>query len=253
MPASERWRLKKLMIMEQRPILSNNEKVALLNGGETTSRVMTLDGTTADDVIRQRNAEKFNDQVDMYVEKFEKHSTNLKEFAERVNENVQKIEIMPIGSYLLIKTFEENPFQRIVKDSKSGLILDLGGQHPQYKNTDNGKIEEEENIVKVGVIQECGPECRYCRPGDTVFATKMSLVPVPFYKQGLQLLNETRVLAVVNEGLTERFNEIKNEENAEFIDINELPEFLGDTIEERIKGYEMWKKQGYKLIAKSNA
>lgn len=196
--------------MNERPILSNNEKLAMNVAGETTTRVMALDGTTAEDIIEKRNVEKFNNMVDTYVERFEKHSTNLTEFADTINKNVENIEIMPIGNYLLVKMFEENPFQRIVRDSKSGLILDMGGQKPQYKNTDNGKIEEEESFIKVGVIQEVGPDCKWCQPGDTIFATKPSLVPVPFYKQGLQLVNETRVLAVVNEKLTERFNDIKN-------------------------------------------
>ena len=63
--------------MEERPILSENEKLALRMAGDTTTRIMTMDGKTAEDVIEKRNVEKFNDQVDQYVEKFEKHSTNL--------------------------------------------------------------------------------------------------------------------------------------------------------------------------------
>ena len=192
------------------PILSENEKIAMHVAGESTSRVMTLDGTTADDVIERRNVNKFNEQVDRYVESFEKHSTNLKEFADKINDNVEKIEVMPIGTYLLVKPFKENPFQRIVRDSKSGLILDLGGQAPEYKNTDNGQIEEEESFIKVGVVQEVGPECKYCVSGDTIMYTKNQEVPVPFYKQGLVLVNEMRIIVVINEGLTERFNKIKN-------------------------------------------
>lgn len=195
--------------MEERPILSENEKLALRMAGESTSRIMTMDGKTADDVIEERNVRKFNDQVDKYVEKFEKHSTNLEEFANTINDNVENIEIMPIGSYLLVKPFSENPFQRIVRDSKSGLILDLGGQKPEYKNTDNGQIEEEESFILVAVVQEVGPECKYIKPGDTIMYTKPSAVPVPFYKQGLALVNEMRVLVVINEGLTKRFNELK--------------------------------------------
>ena len=195
--------------MEDRPILSENEKLALRMAGESTSRIMTMDGKTADDVIEERNVRKFNDQVDEYVEKFEKHSTNLEEFANTINDNVENIEIMPIGSYLLVKPFSENPFQRIVRDSKSGLILDLGGQKPEYKNTDNGKIEEEESFIIVAVVQEVGPECKYIKPGDTIMYTKPSAVPVPFYKQGLALVNEMRALVVINEGLTKRFNELK--------------------------------------------
>ena len=196
--------------MEERPILSENEKLALRMAGDTTSRIMTLDGRTADDIIEERNVKNFNKQVDNYVEQLNEHSKNLEEYSKKIAENIESIEIMPIGNYVLVKQFDENPFQRIVRDSKSGLILDLGGQKPQYKNTDNGEIEEEENFIKVGVIQEVGPECKWCEPSDTVFYTKNSAVPVPFYKQGLILVNETRILSVVNEGLTNRFNKIKN-------------------------------------------
>lgn len=195
--------------MEEHPILNESEKLAFNVMGESTTRVMTLDGRTADDIIEERNVNRFNEQVDKYVEKLNEHSANLNEYAKKIADNIDGIEIMPIGNYVLVKQFSENPFQRIVRDSKSGLILDMGGMKPQYKNTDNGEIEEEENIIKVGVIQEVGPECKWLQPEDTVFYTKMSAVPVPFYKQGLQLVNETRVLAVVNEGLTERFKKIK--------------------------------------------
>ena len=40
--------------MEDRPILSESEKLAYANMGESTSRIMTLDGKTADDVIRTK-------------------------------------------------------------------------------------------------------------------------------------------------------------------------------------------------------
>ena len=195
--------------MEERPILTENEKLALRMAGDTTTRIMTMDGKTADDVIEERNVKNFNKQVDDYVEKLNQHATNLEEYSKKIAENVERIEIMPIGNYVLVKEFEENPFQRIVRDNKSGLILDLGGQKPQYKNTDNGEIEEEESFIKVGVIQEVGPECKWCKPTDTVMYTKPSAVPVPFYKQGLILVNETRVLVTINEGLTERFNKLK--------------------------------------------
>ena len=191
--------------MEERPILSENEKLALRMAGDSTSRIMTLDGRTSDDIIEERNVKNFNKQVDNYVEQLNEHSKNLEDYSKKIAENIEEIEIMPIGNYVLVKQFDENPFQRIVKDSKSGLILDLGGQKPQYKNTDNGEIEEEEQFIKVGVIQEVGPECKWCEPTDTVFYTKNSAVPVPFYKQGLILVNETRILSVVNEGLTNRF------------------------------------------------
>jgi len=188
------------------------EKLAMDLAGESTTRIMALDGTTAEDVVNKRNLEKFNQQVDNYAERFASHSNNISEYAEKINSNVENIEILPIGNYLLITPFNENPFQRIVRDSKSGIILDTGGFAPEIKNTDTGEFQEEEQIIKVGVVQAVGPDCKWVKEGDAVFATKMSLVPVPFYKQNLQLLCENRVLAVVGEDLTKRFNEIKNVE-----------------------------------------
>lgn len=196
--------------MEERPILSENEKLALRMAGDSTSRIMTLDGRTADEIIEERNVKNFNKQVDNYKAKLDEHSKNLDNYANTIAENIEKIEIMPIGNYVLARQFAENPFQRIVRDPKSGLILDIGGQSIEYKNTDSGELEQEEQFIKVLIVVECGPECKWIKPDDIIFATKPSLVPVPFYKQNLQLVNETRILSVVNEGLTERFNKIKN-------------------------------------------
>ena len=197
--------------MNEHPILSENERLAMRLADESTSRIVTLDGKTGEEIMEEHNIKKFNNQVDQYVEKLNEHAKRLEDYSKKIAENVEKIEIMPIGNYVLVKEFEENPFQRIVKDTNSGLILDLGGQRPQYKNTDNGQIEEEEAFIKVGVIQEVGPECRWCKPEDTIMYTKPSAVPVPFYKQGLILVNETRVLVTINEGLSERFEKIKKE------------------------------------------
>ena len=197
--------------MEEHPILSENEKIAMNVAGESTSRIMTLDGRTAQDIIEERNINNFNRQVDTYVEKLNEHSKQLDEYAQQVATNIEKIEIMPIGNYVLAREFKENPFQRIVR--QGSIITDLGGMKPQYKNTDNGQIEEEEQFVKVLVVVEVGPECKWTKPDDVIFAAKPSLMPVPFYKQNLQLVNETRILSIVNEGLTERFNNIKNNGN----------------------------------------
>lgn len=193
----------------EHPILSENEKIAMNIAGESTSRIVTLDGKTADDVIRERNTNKFNNLVDEYSERVNEHFNNVEELANKVNENIDKIEIMPLGNYILVKQFDQNPFQRIVQDSKTGIIVDIGGLSPQYKNTDSGEIEEEKEFIHVGAVQEVGPECKYLKPGDAVFYPEPASIPVPFYKQHLIQVNETRVLAVVNEGLTERFKNIK--------------------------------------------
>ena len=191
-------------------LMTENEKLAnaLHNAKGKEGIIVDMAGTTNEELIRQKNVKEFNEVVDQYVEKFNERSTKLQEYTNKIAENVDKIEIMPIGNYVLVKQFDENPFQRIVRND-SGLITDLGGYKPTYKNTDNGEWEEEESFILVGVIQEVGPECKFLQPGDTIMYSKPSAVPIPFYRQGLVLVNETRALVTINEELTERFKNFK--------------------------------------------
>lgn len=159
-------------------------------------------------MINKKNTEKFNDQVDEYVEKFNKHSNVLKEYAESFNENMNNIEIKPMFARVLIQPFTQNPFQRI-KTSDSGIIVDLGGMTPTYKSNDTGEIEEEKQYIITGTVIDCGPDVKYLSQGDVVFYRVDTAVPVPFFKQGLVSLAENQIIAVVNEGLTARFNERK--------------------------------------------
>lgn len=185
--------------------LNSNEKVAReVTGIESDAKHFVLNDKRADDILANEAAQKFNTKVDEYVNDFNEHASKLQEFANYINDNVEHIEIMPIYNYALIKPFSENPFQRIVK-SDSGIILDLGGQKPKFKNQDNGEVEEEEQFIHVGTVLEAGKECKYVKQGDTVMWTRVSEVPVPFYKQGLVLVNETRIMVVINENLKERF------------------------------------------------
>ena len=220
--------------------MTEKEKLAnaLMNAEGKEGIVVDMSGRTSEDVAREINVKNFNKQVDVYAESFNKHTKELEETVNQLSLNPENLEIMPIGNYVLIKEFSTNPFQRMVKNS-TGLIVDMGGAAPVFKNTDSGEVEEEEAFILTGAVQEVGPECKWLKPGDAVFYTKPSMVPIPFYRAGLVLVNETRILAVVNESLNERFEQIKKEQNPEWINVNNLPEILGDTIEERIKKYKL--------------
>lgn len=195
--------------MEQPRInLNSNEKMARIASGiESDAKHFVLNGENADQTLKREAANKFNTQVDEYVEKFNQHAENIGEYAKSVKENMHNLEIMPIYNYILIKPFSENPFQRIVVSKNSGLITDLGGAKPIFKNNDNGEYEEEENLIHVGTVLEVGKECKYVKEGDVVMWTKTSEVPVPFFRQGLVLVNENRIIVTINEGLKERFGQ----------------------------------------------
>lgn len=194
--------------MEPRINLNSKERLARKASGiESDAKHFVLNGDNADETLKRESAERFNNEVDEYVNKFNKHAESIGEYAKNVKENANNLEIMPIYNYILVKPFPENPFQRIIVSKNSGLITDLGGAKPNYKNNDNGEYEEEENLIHVGTVLESGKECKYVKEGDVIMWTKTSEVPVPFFRQGLVLVNENRVIVTINEGLKERFGQ----------------------------------------------
>lgn len=190
--------------------LTENEKLAQsIVGLESNGiRMNMAKDKSIENMIEREKASKFNDQVDEYIEKFDKHASVLKEYAESFNDNMNSIEIKPMFARILVKPFEQNPFQKIRK-SDSGLIIDTGGLAPQYKNSDTGEWEEEKQFIVTGTVVDCGPDVKYLSQGDVVFYRVDTSVPVPFFRQGLVSLAENQIIAVVNEGLTDRFNERK--------------------------------------------
>jgi co-chaperonin GroES (HSP10) len=184
---------------------NSNEKVAReISGIEGEAKHFVVNGESAEELLKREAATKFNQQVDDYVQKFEEYNNAIQQYAEQIAENAANLEIMPILDNVLVKPFDENPFQRI-KVTSSGLITDLGGQKPVIKSKDTGEFVEEEQMIHVGTILEVGKECKYAKEGDTIMWTKVSEVPVPFFKQGLVLLPEKRIMVIINEGLKERF------------------------------------------------
>lgn len=190
--------------------LTENEKIAQsIVGLESEGiRMNMADNQSIEEMIDREKAVKFNDQVDKYIEKFDKHANILKEYAESFNENMNSIEIKPMFARILVKPFEQNPFQKI-KRSDSGIIIDMGGMAPTYKSSDTGEWEEEKQFIVTGTVIDCGPDVKYLNQGDVVFYRVDTSVPVPFFRQGLVSLAENQIIAVVNEGLTDRFNEKK--------------------------------------------
>lgn len=186
--------------MERKIINVNEELARETTGLETDAKHFKM----GEDSLTIENVELFNDQVQEYIDKFNKHSENLDEYAKSIAENCNNVEIMPIGNYVLIKPFATNPFQKI-QVTESGLITDLGGRALSVKSNDTGEYEEEEQFIMTGNVIEVGPDCKYIREGDAVMWAKHSQVPVPFFRQGLVVVNETRIIVTINEGLSKRY------------------------------------------------
>lgn len=192
--------------MAKRIVMTQDEKMAQdIFGME--GNVTHMAEHKIEDLIEKDKAVKFNDQVDKYADRLTKHIEGLKEVGQQLGD-IANIEIKPMFNRILITPFKQNPFQRIKVEN--GIIVDTGGFAPEIKNMDNGKIEELEQMIIVGVVQEVGPEVKYICPGDAVMYRKETAMPVPFFKQGLMCIAETQVISVINEGLESRFNEIAN-------------------------------------------
>ena len=177
--------------MVMRTELNGNEKLAqVVNGMESTGTPIVINGRRADEILATEKKEKFNTQVDEYADKFEKHNN---------------LEILPMGGYALIKPFDSNPFQRVKVEN--GIITDLGGFTPTYKSQEDGQVHEEEQYIRVGTVIETGWKCEFLKPGDVVFYTIASEAMVPFFKQGFVVVAASRIMAVINEKLTERKNQ----------------------------------------------
>lgn len=193
--------------MEMRTELNGKEKLAqVVNGMESTGTPVVVNGKSADIILAEEKKGRFNTKVDEYIDKFEKHNKALESYAEELSKDINGLEILPMGSYALIKPFESNPFQRVKVES--GIITDLGGYTPTYKSHEDGQIHEEEQFIHVGTVIDTGWKCEFLKAGDVVFYTTASEAMVPFFKQGFVVVAESRIMAVVNEKLTERKNRL---------------------------------------------
>lgn len=198
------------MAKQQRVFMTEQEKMAQDMVGQNSVNFNMSEGNI-EDIFQREKSKKFNEQVDKYAEELTEHVKNLQDVAERLGANMEEVEIKPMFNRILIKPFSQNPFQRIVIDTKSNLVIDTGGLAPEHFNQDSGKQEKDEQMIITGAIQEVGPEVKYLQVGDVIMYRKETAMPVPFYKQGLMCIAENQVIAVVNEGLEKRFNKIKED------------------------------------------
>lgn len=150
---------------------------------------------------------KHNEKIDQMNEKIDNYLKDLEEVTEKAKSLTgSNAEIKALSNNVIIQPFKTNPFQKIRME---GNIMLLDGMAPTYKSNETGEYEEEEAFIHTGYVWDVGPECKWLKEGDIVMWTKPSEMMIPFYNFGLVSVNECRILAVINEKLTERFNDGK--------------------------------------------
>ena len=188
---------------------TENEKIAReLLGTDSNFTLVNMKENSLDSLIKKEKARKFNSEVEKYNEKLEQNNKNFEESQDKVEYDISKAEIKPMFSRILVQPFKVNPFQKIKVEN--GLIIDTGGYTPHTQlNEQTGRYEEQKQFIVTGCVVEVGPEVKYLKEGDVIFYRVDTAVPVPFFKQGFVSLAESQIIAVVNEGLQDRFNNIK--------------------------------------------
>ena len=188
---------------------TENEKIAKeLLGTDSNFTSVNMKENSLDSLIKKEKARKFNSEVEKYNEKLEQNNKDFEESQNKVEYDISKAEIKPMFSRILVQPFKVNPFQKMKVEN--GLIIDTGGYTPHTQlNEQTGRYEEQKQFIVTGCVVEVGPEVKYLKEGDVIFYRVDTAVPVPFFKQGFVSLAESQIIAVVNEGLQDRFNNIK--------------------------------------------
>ena len=195
------------MIMKERLYLTENEKLAQAAIGLGNHVKYNMQENNIDTLIKKEKANKFNSQVDAYNEVLEENNKKTKQVQEELQYDINRAELKPMFSRIIVKPLAHNPFQKV--QMQGSLIVDAGGYTPHAElNPISGQYEEQKELIVTGCVVEVGPETKYLKEGDVVYYRRDTVVPVPFFKQGLVSLAENQVIAVVNEGLTERFNNV---------------------------------------------
>ena len=188
---------------------TENEKIAKeLLGTDSNFTSVNMKENSLDSLIKKEKARKFNSEVEKYNEKLEQNNKDFEESQDKIEYDISKAEIKPMFSRILVQPFKVNPFQKM--KIENGLIIDTGGYTPHTQlNEQTGRYEEQKQFIVTGCVVEVGPEVKYLKEGDVIFYRVDTAVPVPFFKQGFVSLAESQIIAVVNEGLQDRFNNIK--------------------------------------------
>lgn len=122
-----------------------------------------------------------------------------KEKQREIDEKISKLEFLPMWSRVVLLAYPENPYKKIMEGN---IIVDYNGE---FLNPDSGEMDRMPPGVACAKVIEVGPKCEYLKPGDDVYYDNRTVQPIPFMNMGYITTHEQSIIAVINEGLKERF------------------------------------------------
>ena len=111
------------------------------------------------------------------------------------------MELNVLGRNILFNVVKENPFR---KKEEDGILIATADELNAINASDkenNGKVNELEQMIGLGVITKVGPDCKL-KEGDFIYFMRGTLLAVPYYDNGSEVqfrIHEEQVLAYVRE------------------------------------------------------
>lgn len=181
--------------------MKDNGKMDMMFGGDSYS---FANAKGLDELTKEVAVEMHNKAIDAYTEGLERRLKDDLKRADEITEKMKSMEIMPSGMYILCKPYAKNPYQKIEVTTGGIIVPEYTGA---FKNPDTGEEDTEEQLTVVANVLEVGPLVKYVKSGDDIYYRKHQGVPVPFFRQGLEVVAETQVQVIINSGLKERFGQ----------------------------------------------
>lgn len=160
----------------------------------------SLDELTKESAIETYN-KKNQEIADAVKQNIERELQKGREVTEKMN----SMEIVPINNYVLVRPYKKNPFEKL--EEKGGIIIPVADG--SFMNPDTGEQDNEYNFSVQADVIEVGPACKYVKEGDVVYYRRACGVPIPFFRQGFEVVAENQIQVVINEGLKARFAKLK--------------------------------------------
>lgn len=169
---------------------SLNEAAGKIYMGKNLRPILDDDSLLLENQLKRKELEDANNLL-VEVEKAKQKEIEAK---------LEKLEILPLGSRIILLPYLRNPYRKIVSDG--GILIDYDGS---FTNPDSGEQDKLPQGIVCGKVIEIGPECKWVKPGDDIYYDSRTTLPIPFYSQGYHTLAEQQVLCVLNEELKKRF------------------------------------------------
>lgn len=117
---------------------------------------------------------------------------------EEIQERAEKLELLPMGTKVIILPYPRNPYRKIMEGN---IFVDYTGN---FKNPDTGEWDKEKELISCAKVIEVGPDCKYVQAGDDIYYDTRTTYPLPFMSMGYHVTSEQQIIAFLNEGLKER-------------------------------------------------